>query len=100
MRTSSKKLSKNNTDIDVLVRLGVLEKLTDTLIDRVAKVESLVSGSSDTVSKILEVVANLQRQSEEVWDNVPTTVATGDAVLESKDKQPIEKDELGHILDS
>lgn len=71
MATSSKK------DVDLLVRIGVLERLVDKLQDRVADAEVLVKGHESSMREMLNLIAKTQEQGDP-WEGtetvpVPTT---------------------------
>jgi len=92
MANSSKK------EIDLLVRIGTTEKLLDKLFDRVAQLEGTVKITESNTQEILKIVADIRKETEEVWEDVdtkPSEKTEGDA-----DKKPaIENDELNYILD-
>lgn len=88
MATSSKK------EIDLLVRLGVLEKLVDKLVDRLANVESSTKGTETHIRDMLSIVSNLQEQKDEPWEvpNPPTS--------EGEKIDPQANDEVSHLVDA
>lgn len=71
MATSSKK------DVDLLVRIGVLEKLVDKLQDRVLTVESVIRGHEGDMREMLSLIAKTQEQGDP-WEGTETVpVPTG-----------------------
>lgn len=79
MRNSSK-------DVDLLVRVGVLEKLIDKLVDRVDVLSVSVTGTENKVDAVIKVVQTFQSEPQDPWQDAGTQ------------EQP--KDEVGQLLDT
>ena len=65
MATLSKK------DNDLLIRLSVLERLVDKLMDRVAVAEASVKGTEGTVQEMLRLVQSMQQEVQDDWPTPP-----------------------------
>lgn len=81
-------MAYSKTEVELLVKVGVLEKLVDRLTDRVDKLEHLLTG---ILSKIESVVSDVGGQVSDEWaiDNANGTV----------DKKEVARDDLGQLLD-
>jgi len=79
MRNSSK-------DVDLLVRVGVLEKLIDKLVDRVNSLSVSVTGTENKVDAVIKVVQTFQSEPQDPWQDTGVQ------------EQP--KDEVGQLLDT
>lgn len=92
MRISSK---KQKPDVDLLVRVGVLEKLVDKLVDKVDLLTINVRSSDSTVKEVLEIVAKVQNQtSDDGWDTPPLT----EEPKEKKEKGSHQQDEVNQMI--
>lgn len=95
MPISSKKKT-TPVDNQVLVKLGVLERLVDTLLDRMAQAEASIKGGDANMREILSIVAKLQVTEEEDWP-MPTGQPSSNP---DENKSASEKDDLDSILDT
>lgn len=83
MATSSRK------DVDLLVRIGVLEKLVDKLQDRVAGAEALIKGHEGSMREMLNLIAKVQEQGDPWEEKESVPVPTG-----------VDPDEVTRIMES
>ncbi len=60
-------------EVDLLVRIGVLEKLVDNLLHRVDDANAKSTQAESLVKQVIEVVQKVQVQQpdKDVWDDVP-----------------------------
>jgi len=64
------------SEVDMLVRLGVLEKLVDTLMGRLLTMESIIK----TNEILIQNVVNAAKQSGDEWEPINTDVNPLDEV--------------------
>lgn len=88
--------SKKKADAELDIRVRVLEKLVDKLMDKVDLLSVSVKGSDATIKDVLELVAKVQTSNtDDGWDVPPEVPETP---KDPKEKGSHEQDEVKQMI--